>query len=500
MFFGLMINDSNAQQNLPIFREFNNLKNHLTKIWNLVQKFNNEKAKQLMIEAKSHMDLAEDYIYRRNDLRWKERAVRARIEMAKARNLGNQAAKIVLRQPINRLKAELDDMINRADIEITRFLNDDARYLINQAKKFRKNAYDALALGQIEKAQELYRIAFFFANKAIDVVNKKETDIDSQINDLKANLNMLINQTEADISESENKRFQNLLQEAKKYLNEADQIYNSGNKQLAFRRYRLIEKLLYRIIDQQDRNSLSSKDKIENDLYSLRSFLDALEPEVQEVSDSRVKNLLERSQKLLKEAKQLFESGQFDKAKSKILLSQRIGSTILRQISTSDADDMPDIEVKLQNAANLLELQAKAVNESEDKTLIKMHSQAENLLNKAQKNLDNNSRETSFQLLQIATRLTNRIQIILDNKFNQEIMTKNELERQLNRVKILLRKLENNSELFEKNENVMIQLNQFAVEAEKYLNEPDYVLAEEYIKTLQQQLNFYTNKWSKKTK
>ena len=76
------MNNLEAQTNLPIHRDFNQLKNYLTKIWLVVKKFENPKARQLMAEVKILMDEAEEYIYRRDDLPWQTRIIEARKRMA----------------------------------------------------------------------------------------------------------------------------------------------------------------------------------------------------------------------------------------------------------------------------------------------------------------------------------------------------------------------------------------------------------------------------------
>ncbi len=499
MLAALTINNAEAQQNSQIHRDFKQLKTHLTKIWHLVQNYNNENAKQLMAQAKEHMDSAEDYIYRRTDLTLKERIIGARNEMVKARAKGNLAAKIVLKQPVQRLKTQLDDLINRADIEFTKNYNDEVQYLISQAKKFRGRAYDALTREQIAKAQEFYRVAFFFANKALDIMHRKEGNIDSQITELRSNLQLLINQTEEIISNKDNRLFSNMLEEAKKHLSEATHMYESGKEQLALRRFRLIEKLLYRIIDQVDRKSLTVENRSENDLYSLKALLDALETEAGDITNDRVKLFLSKAQKFYREAKQAFESGKYKKAQMKISLSQRLASKILQLIKKGEEHGTFDIETKLADARRLWEIQANPVKESGNPSLQKMYSESENLLNKSQKNYESNNMETAFQLLQVAMRLTNRIQRMLEANSQEKIVQINQLKQKLERVKSLILKLKNNADLLKKYENIISQMEQLVEQAEKHLNNQNYELAEEYINSLLQQINLYTNRWSKQT-
>jgi len=488
-----------AQNNLQIHRDFMQLKNRLLKIWSLVQKFQNNKAKELMADAKILMDEAEDYIYRRKDLSVQERIVEARKRMVEAKLKGELASRIVLQQPIQRLKAQLDDLINRADIEVSKNYSDEARYLINQAKKFRRRAYDAAGQNRIQKAQEYYQVAFFFANKVLNVLQRKEGNINNRINDFRSNLQLLLIQVEDLVNNANKPIFSNLLDEAKKHFAQAVQLFEDGNKEIALRRFKLIEKLIYRIMDQMDRKSLTVQDRLENDLYSLKALLDALQSEIGNNPVAKSKSLFDKAYKLYGEATRLFETDNHRQAELKISLSHRIATKLLQFIKRQEKTDTNNISTQLQDAHRLLDMQANPVEQSGKVALQKMHSEAKKLLAKAQNNYDKNNNDTAFQYLQITTRITNKIQKLLNENILKNNVPKNELEKRLQRAKILITKLKTNKKLYDKHGNIIEQLEQFANRADEYLASGDYLLAQEYIKSLLQQINLYTNEWSKKT-
>jgi len=493
----LIVSSLHAQTNLPIHRDYMELKNYLTKIWQLVQRFENPKANQLMVEVKVLMDEAEDYIYRRDDLPLQTRIIEARKRMAEAKIKGNLAAKIVLEQPVQRLKAQLDDLINQADVEVSKNYSDEARYLINQAKKFRRRAYDAISEGRIYKAQEFYQVAFYFANQTLEILKKDRGDIDAQVNDLKANLQLLIRQIEEMIGDEDKPVLANLLEEARKHYIQANRLYESGDKQNAITRFRLIEKLLYRILDQADRKSLTDKDRLENDLYSLKTFLNALQNESEIKNNTR--SLLDKAFELFNEANQLFEAGMYKKAQLKISLSQRIATKVMQSMKRNEDSNVSDISTRLEDAGRLLIMQSHAVEELGTQAVQTMYREAKNLYDTAQKYYDENNNEAAFQYLQISTRLTNRIQNSLNSSSTDQKSIKSELENRLERGKALLSKLKDNPELNNNYKAIITQLEQFSMKAEEYLNKEEYELAEEYITSLLQQINLYANKWSNKT-
>ena len=491
---GFTLNNIYAQSDLRIVRDFNELKIYLTKIWVVVQKFDNQRANDLMVQSKHELDIAEDLIYNAR------KYVLARVHMLKARSLGNQAAKIVLSQPINRLKKQLDDIINQAEITIAKRYSDEARYLIRQAKKFRKLAYDALAAGRTNKAQEFYRIAFYFADKSLNLANRDIKDSDIQIAELKSNIDLLINQVEKIISSDKRNRFNNLLNEAKKHYADAIHLFETGRIDLAQKRFRLIEKLLYRIIDQVDRSSLNQKDRIENDLYSMQAFLEALEADARENQNQRVKLFLNRANNQYSEATKAYNSGKFELAKNKLNLSQRFASKAMQLMKTGSNYEVLDIESQLNDNKRLLDLQEPKVEQTNSTSLKKMYKEAVRLTDRAIELYEKDNRKSALQYLQLSTRLMNKIQRQIEYADTENNVQMNEIKSRLNRAQSLLTKLKNNPKLQTKFQNELQQLDNLYNQAEMHFENQDYEIANEYLNYLLQQINMQSNEWSKQTK
>jgi HEPN domain-containing protein len=490
---GFIVNNLYAQHNQRAIREFHELKNYLAKIWVVVQQFDNAQAHNLMAQARQELDIAEDLIFNQG------KYVEARVHIFKARTLGNQAANIVLNQPINRLKKQLDDIINRSETFASDMHSDEVRYLLNQAKKFRKLAYDALAAGRINKAQEYYRIAFYFADKSLILTNRNDKDLETQIAELKSNIDLLFTQAEEIISGDNRKRFNNLLNEAKKHYTEVINLLETDRVTLALKRLRLIEKLLYRIIDRVDRTSLNQKDRIENELYSMQAFLEAFESDVEENSNQRVKMFLDRAKNQYIDATNAYESGDIELAKNKINLCQRFASKAMQFIKTGSNYNVMDIESQLNDNIRLLELQKPKVEQSNNNSIKKLHQEAEMLTYKALELYEQNNRKYAFQHLQLSMRLMNRIQRQLEYSNMKNNVDKNEIRNRLKRVQTVLTKLEKNPKLQTQFQNELQQLTNLYNQVEIHIENQNYEIANEYIDYLFQQINVKSNEWSQKT-
>lgn len=485
-----MSNNLMAQQDHRISRDFNELKAYLLKIWVVVQRFDNVQAHQLMAQAKEELDLAEDLIFNQR------KYVFARVHMVKARSLANQAAKIVLNQPVNRLKKQLDDLIIKAEQLYSNKRSEEGLYLLNQAKKYRRLAYDALSDGTLNKAQEFYRIAFYFADKSLNFANRKNIDKDTQIFELKSNIDLLFIQIEQlNINDNSN-QLNSMINEARKHYAEALNLIETDRIDLALKRMRLIEKLLNRIIDQADRTSVNQKERIEKNLYSLRALLDALEANAMDNSNKRIQVFINRAKKQFADANTAYESGNFELAKNKINLCQRLASKALQLTKNSSEQDIYDLELQLEDNKQLLKFQQTKVESSNDKSLKRMFIQAEKLTNKAAQLNDQNQKKLAIQNLQLATRLMNQIQRRLKFSANEDNLSKNEIKSKMDRAESLIIKLKNNSNI----QNEIKQLENLLIQAQNQYEQENYEIADEYLNYILQQINIQSKEWSKQTK
>ena len=487
-----MINNLFAQRDQLIIREFNELKVYLTKIWVVVQRFDNVKARELMQQAKQELDTADDLIFNQN------RYILAKVHMVMARALANQAAKLVLNQPVERLKKQLDDLINKAEKVLSNNQSDESRYLLNQAKKFRNLAYNALANGRFNKAQEYYRIAFYFADKSIKLINRRDEDTGSQIAELMSNIDQLFIQAEDLINE--NNRYKNLLNEARKHYSDALQLLENGRINLARNKLLLIEKLLFRIMDQIDRLSLNNNDRIKNDFYSLKAFLDALEQDAEESGNDRVEKFLQQAKKLYSEASQAFDAGRMKLVQTKLNLSQRFASKALQFMNSNLTGDLPNIESKINDNKNLLQLQKPHIDNSKNNALNRMFQEAERLNSQASEFYNQNKYRAALRSVQLSTRLINKIQRYLDYGSNEEDLKVNEIEQKINRAGSLLNKLKNNNQINDEYKDNIQKLEDLFVQATNYFEAKDYQLANEYIDFVLQQIEKQLEELSKQTK
>ena len=211
------LNGPLAQNVSRVHSNFRKLEIYISRIDELVKNFNDERARYFISQAKIELEKARRLLFNTDS----PRVGLAQILMAKAKNLTDQAAKLVLRKPFANLKSQLDNLISRAESIVSISKNDEAHYLLNQAKKFRRWSYTSFSAGKVVKGQEYYRISYFFANKCIEFLSRGGKNIQEQILELDLSLRQLLIQAEDLLDANTQKNLYTMLEEAEKYYEEA---------------------------------------------------------------------------------------------------------------------------------------------------------------------------------------------------------------------------------------------------------------------------------------
>jgi hypothetical protein len=477
-----------TDNNLRIYGDFRKIEIYMIRVWELVQRFDDAKAVQYMALAKIEIDKAREFLFADQP-----RYVLARIHMTKAKQWADLAAKLVLSKPILNLKAQLDDLIIKAENVSAGSNRDEVHYLLNQAKKYRRLAYSAFTDKRVGRGTEYFRISFFFAQKCIDYINTSSTNLTEQFSNLEISVRQLLTQAEELLANRDKEYLRNLLNEAESHFEEALVMSENGNLQMAISRLRLIKRLMYRIFDQAERGLLSSDNQLENSLYTLRGFLDALDREVENKSDERMRNLLDRAWQLYREAEQEYENKNYAKSQGKISLCQRFANRIFRMTRNSETLDVNKLEEQLRETQHILSLQESRINESDNANIALLYQEANRMLERAQTALNSDRHGIAFQLIQAATRMSARIQREL--RSTSATKDRASLENKYQRVMNSITNLESNEEIQNQYMAILNQIRRFAELGKQYLDEGNYLLADEYFSTAWEQINSYTDKW-----
>jgi hypothetical protein len=479
----------NAQNYRRVEADFRKLERYIERIQELVNKFDSRQARNSLILARVELEKARTYLFNPEQPMLKL----AQLHILKAKKYTDVAAQMVLSLPFKKLKAQLDDLIDRAERDLSKSRKEEAYYLLHQAKKFQRLAYDAYRSGRVIRGEQYFRIAFFFARKCQDFQRTTRLSIPEQRLELEMSVQQLLRQA-GELSRG-NENITKMLNEAQRHYEEALQLADEGKEEMAVNRLKLVRRFIYRIYDQADRGNNNKETRIENQLYSLNAFLQSLESENTTSINEQKQSLLDRAWLMHSEAQSAFDAGNFNQAEKKISISQRLANKVFRQTRSNRNNASENLEDRIEETERLLEFQRDKVSTSENEALIKMHEESAKMLDRARQALDNGKNGLAFQMLQMGTRMSARIQ--RESRKKSINYSQSDLERKYNQILIFLNKIESNSKIMAKHRNIIDQLNLFTKQGKRYWDQGDYLLADEYFDTVLAQIKQYTAKWRK---
>jgi hypothetical protein len=476
-----------AQNQQRMQADFKRLENYIERIEEQVTRFNDKQAMQDINRARQYLEDA------RSDLNQKPhpRYGSALQNMGQAKNFADRAARRIMQRPVGNLKRQLDDMIQDAEQVVVTSNNQEALYLLNQAKRFQNLAYQSYNTNRPVDAQEYYRISYFFAKKCTNLALNRNLDRDSRLRELEVTIQNLLIQAQSQAPKNETGAYQILLQEAQTYYQDALQLIDEGKEETALRRLILVERLLYRILDQSEVNNGDVGLQLAAHLYSQQTLLQSLESE----SIQKHENLLRKAQVLYDEAKTAYDQTNFKDAAQKLALSQRIANSLFRSLrhQESYADDL--LPTRLNSTRQLLEMQNVSGNLKENR----LYQEAHRLLDRAEEALARGNQAVAFQLIQAATRMSHRLQRISQQN-EPLILDREKIEAKQGRLDEAINQYRNNRELNKTYGPIIDQWQFFADQGRKSLEQGNLLLAEEYINTGLEQIKEYSIKWHESSK
>ena len=477
-----------------IRREFRKVELYIEKVEELTREYNNARATEYINTARGFLEQSRNIIFPISKELTRQEISEAARYLLEAKKNAQLASRLTMKRSFATLKVQLDELINQAEESVSRLDSDEAHYLLNQAKQFRQLAYDAFLSGNSAQGEEYYRIAFFFARKCVRFTTKNGNDIETQVIELEESIRQLFLRAQEIVTDKTSETLKKWLIEAEEKFEQAIQMIDRGEYRLALKQLKLIEKLLYRLFDQAERNTSTPDQRIENKLYSFRSLLQAIESDMENGSDKKVRTLLNKAREIYREAEDALAAGDYRKTDSKIKLGQRFANKILQLNKNDKRFDTAGLQSRLYDARQLLNLQLEQIEMSGKQYLLELHREGNRLLDQAQIKIDQQETEVAFQLIQAATRVSSRIQREL-NRSGSGSLNEKMLEEKYNRLEHMITRLESNDEIMDQYSQIINQIRKFAEQGKRYLEQDNYILADEYLSTGLEQIRIYANKW-----
>ncbi len=404
-----------------------------------------------------------------------------------AEKLVDLVVKTILAKPALKLTAEMEKLINRAERNVQASEKAEGRYLLTRARSFRNKAQQAFRNSRFIRGQEFQRIAIYFANKAIEVTNGQafptgQTQRYQQlINTIQALYHNLSAETE-DIP-----GLKTLLQKAAAALKAARKNYDKGRMQEALLQIQIAERLLYRAADLNQQSGKGQRERIENNLISLKQYIDGIRQTTDTKNSAANRQLLRKARQFLRAARRDFENNRFQKAELKINLAQRMATKALRIKDSKEFFDESEIQNRIAEVEHLIELQKSKAGTDNREIIAALHRNAVSLLASAKQDLKAGHPSPAMKKVRFALHLMNRVEAILSHK-KSTFSNKTQLSRRFNQLKQSVENISQN----EQDETITIVvpvLNSLLKRARSAMNSGDLYTTRELLDLVQRQLN-----------
>jgi hypothetical protein len=352
--------------------------------------YQSKEARDLLTQAEN---LRKDIDLRISQRRFRE----AQMLIREAIVFAERAIKLTLDLPVSRLRAQLEEVLRRAETEVLNSGNREALRLLQEAKRNRDQG-DQSARVQSLNAIEHYQIGIALAERALKLVAGRTSSFSSPVDVLdraKEYYSSLEAQARESLRDCQNAIAQRLYNQAQKQIQAAQESSRRGEYVLAQQFYNGATRLLLRAID-LCRPQLAQQDAgtLKKNLQALRESIDTAEEELSRRDDPRGRALLDWALRLASEAEAALSAQQPVRAALRLERARFLVERARRNATSAPVDFKQQCESELrQLLADLNEVdeEIKAAENPEAQSLVelarKAHGEAERVCNRATNSL-----------------------------------------------------------------------------------------------------------------
>lgn len=365
----------------------------------------------------------------------------ARTHIHSAYQFLRKIERLVKNHPVFRIKfrERLDIKIQQAEEIVQAHQNPEALHMLNRAKFFRQKAYLAFRNGQSYSALEYYRLALFFADKAIQTADGEIEDSGRDWGNLLSETEMLMERVRQLVEHSENALLPSMFQKANMQMSEIKRLYASKRIETANQKLMVLHRSLYRMIDLAEDVPQGEADRLKMDLEALRSSLQSLENDLRDIDSPAANRLHFRISDLIRKIERRLNEGNLALARQQLFAANRLMLNMYRLVSSQSLKSPDELQLQVERARhNFEELQNAANGKQLNPELLSLIRT--NLDHAERANAEDNYLQASFYL-RIANQLilkSNRMQLL---QSSGDIETRS-LESDLQRLEGLINRID----------------------------------------------------------
>jgi len=417
-----------------IIRELANLDRQISEATDVLAAFPNERANELLQKAKQLREQANTNIL---NLRF----LQARLDIRAATGFVEQALKLALDAPVQRLKSQLEELMRRADNEVIGSGNREAEQLLQQAKKAQASAEQAMSAGQIRRAVDFFRLAISLAQKAIDLVRgaQHNTGPGAADNERQQFENLAARAREA-IETTQNAAARAIYDQAIKQGRNAELSMRNGKPAMAMQLYSGAMRLLLRAIDLAGAGAINSATRLESEVSLLEDLIGSAEKQLEGKSDTRATKLISRARLVVAEARRALDQKNEQEAEWRLALARSFVSKAMRSGTGGAGAFESRLEEELaQLNEDIKEIEQRA-REQANNDALEMAAMARLASEKAERAFANGRPRVALQALLAAQRFLAFAETLLGKTSGQQV-DRSEVSQKLDRLDALLQEV-----------------------------------------------------------
>ncbi len=406
-----------AQNCEGVARKVQRLDRTLQRVGEMARSFDFKRAVDLVMAAKEKRDRAVNLVKQGRCV-----AANAVVDAAFA-DLEN-ASRLLLNSPVERLRRELKECFRRADDVVLRSRNKQAVRLLDKAKKNSEVGEQDWRAGKVEKAVEQFRVAKQLCEQAIQAASQTR-DV---VTDIRNKFDALRERARDAVEKSRDPVARRTYDQALALARKADESWRSGNPALARRLLNQGTLLLLRTLDLASGTSPTLVNQTQASLFRLQDLIEQAADEIRGSRQQRALTLFERARRFAGEAETAIQTGQTNEALWKIELAEnmvrraqrlarsntgpQLGSKIAQEIENTSMDleavesqappDAPrDVDFLLRMAQVALTKAEQAANAGMNRVALEGILASQRFINRAERVLDTRELDSDSQQIQL---------------------------------------------------------------------------------------------------
>lgn len=465
----------NAQTRSTVERDLIRLKSAIQRTESLIRILPEQ---NLKTSIEQNLQKVKDFRQKALDFQTQHKTAQAAANIQMAFQVLENIQKMVRSLPFFRLKFKerLDRKIQMADKRVTEGNQREALFMLNRAKYFREKAYLTIRQGRTFASLEYYRLAEFFADRAISFTEAKHPLTTGILEKRLLETQMLFHRAENNVNRNPQKRWKPILRRIRKELREARELLQQNRLTAANKKLLVINRALYRILDVSEGLPVPEQERLQLEFQALQSSFLELKRRPGFRQDAALEKLSRRTEMLLNRISNHIESHRLPAARKELLLANRMVFRLHRFSKARAGASLTDLSAMMDRTEkSLRQLQEGKASPIWDNVL----QVAEFNLSQAQQFHQNNNDRKAIIYLQLANRIILKVSRVQEIKQNLDPAT---LTMELQRLNSLIQRMKNHADLTEKQTIQLKTAEKLAVIARKAFEAENYYYAQSLIK------------------